>query len=209
MKFIHRILAKQARKPSGLLGKLAGHVMREKNRDITLWTLDLLELQPSDRVLEIGFGPGLGIEAAARRLKDGSISGVDLSDTMVATATDRNRTAIEAGTVDLRSGDAADLPYEDNTFDKAFAVNVLYFWPQPRAILREIRRVLGPGGRFALAFLSAADMREQPLAQTETFTIYSADDAVDMLTEVGFSAARYERAEMHEDGLAVCALAES
>jgi ubiquinone/menaquinone biosynthesis C-methylase UbiE len=47
-------------------------------------------------------------------------------------------------------GEAAHIPYPDQRFDKAFAVHVIYFWPQPQQELREIRRVLRPGGLLVL-----------------------------------------------------------
>ena len=207
MKFIHRILAKQAREPSGLLGKLASRMMTKKNRDITMWTLELLEPQPDDRILEIGFGPGLGIQAAVNKVPNGSVAGLDLSQTMLRTAAERNRAAIESGRVDLRIGDAGDMPYPDDEFDRVFAVNVLYFWPNPKPNLQEIRRVLAPNGKVALAFLDAEDMQRQPWAQTEVFNIFGAEQMVELLQDTGFSDATYRRSDVHEDGSGICALA--
>jgi SAM-dependent methyltransferase len=74
----------------------------------------LLDIKPNDKVLEVGFGPGLGIELAAGLTSTGYVAGVDPSNEMIAQATARNEDAIKARRVDLRLGSAGSLPFEDN-----------------------------------------------------------------------------------------------
>ena len=71
----------QFREPRGPLGVLAGRIMskRSSNRDRSTWTVDLLDVQPDDRILELGYGPGVGLEAALRRLSTGRLVGLDHS----------------------------------------------------------------------------------------------------------------------------------
>jgi protein-L-isoaspartate O-methyltransferase len=115
----HR-LAQQFRQPTGFLGRLAGFFFRINLEGIE-WTINLLAIQPSDHVLEIGFGPGHGIQQVARLAAQGRVAGVDFSETMLQQASRLNAAAIEAGRVELRLGDASALPYPDNTFHKVFA----------------------------------------------------------------------------------------
>jgi ubiquinone/menaquinone biosynthesis C-methylase UbiE len=114
--------------------------------------LDLLELQPEDRVLEVGFGHGATIARADAALSRGFVAGVDPSAEMCRMAARRNRSAIAAGRVELRQAAVEALPYADAAFDKAFSVHTVYFWPDLRAAAAEIRRVLKASGRLVLAW---------------------------------------------------------
>lgn len=114
--------------------------------------MGLLEVGASEKVLEVGFGPGVGIGLLARAAPSGTIAGVDPSEEMVRQATARNAASIRTGVVDLRRGTVANLPFEENTFDTAIAINSMQVWLDATAGLREIRRVLAAGGRVALGF---------------------------------------------------------
>jgi ubiquinone/menaquinone biosynthesis C-methylase UbiE len=122
------------------------------NSGINRFTADLMDVQPDDRVLEIGFGPGRLIERLAAQATAGLVAGVDPSDVMLAQATSRNRAAIEAGRVRLEEGTVSALPFADGSFTKVCSVNTIYFWPEPESDLCEVRRVLVPGGRCYLTF---------------------------------------------------------
>jgi SAM-dependent methyltransferase len=144
----------QFHRPHGLGGRAAGWVMahRASNRERNAWAAALLDVQPDDRVLEIGFGPGIAIGEMARRATRGLVVGVDHSELMVQRATRRNAAAVRAGHVELRLGNAEQLPAFDEPFDKVLAVNSLMFLDDPVARLKDLRGLLRPGGRIAIAF---------------------------------------------------------
>ena len=77
-------------RPKGALGKLGGIIMARTNHDCAAWVIDLLDIQPNDKVLEVGFGPGIGIQLLARSAATGYIAGVDPSEEMVEQAKARN-----------------------------------------------------------------------------------------------------------------------
>jgi len=135
-------LRRQFACPSGWLGRVAGWLMAWANRGLNAWALQMLDLQPADRVLEIGCGSGIGLALALRSVDRGAVTGVDASALMVEQAARRNRTALRAGGLRLLQAEVSRLPCADASFDKAFAVNAAQFWPDPIADLREVRRVL-------------------------------------------------------------------
>jgi len=138
-------------RPSGVLGHLAGHLMALRNKERSWWVLPMLEIHDSDRVLEVGFGPGVDIRRVSEIAVHGKVTGIDHSEAMVEQARARNKRAIQAGRVELQLGPAAELPFADASFDKAFSINVAQFWPDPVVAMREIHRVLRAGGRVAIA----------------------------------------------------------
>ncbi len=199
-------LAQQFRQPSGLVGKIAGLLFR-MNREGIEWTIDLLEIQPTDHVLEIGFGPGYGIQQVARLAAQGRVAGMDFSETMLQQASRGNAEAIASGKVELRLGDASVLPHPDNSFHKAFATNVVYFWKDPVVVLQEIRRVMKPGGRLALYVISKEDIANFKVTQTGLYHLYTGEELVQLLTQAGFHQARFlTKTERLRTG--VCALGE-
>jgi ubiquinone/menaquinone biosynthesis C-methylase UbiE len=142
--------------------------MARTNRKCAAWVIDLLDVRPSDKVLEIGFGPGVGIQLLTSSASAGYVAGVDRSKEMVAQATTRNKQAIERGRVDLRHGSVASLPFADNTFDKALAINSMQVWPDAVAGLREMRRVIRHDGEVALGFRPYSGQPNTGLAETLT-----------------------------------------
>ena len=158
-------------------------------------------------MLEIGFGPGHGIQEAARLATQGRVAGVDFSETMLQQASRRNAEAIAAGRVELCLSDAAILLYPDNTFHKVFATNVAYFWKDPLANLQELRRVMKPGGRMAMYVIAKEDLLKFKVTQTGLYELYAGEDLVRLPTQAGFHQARFvTKAERHRTG--ICALAE-
>jgi ubiquinone/menaquinone biosynthesis C-methylase UbiE len=199
-------LAKQLRRPSGWLGRVVGFVLRI-NRQGIAWTVGLLEIRPTDHVLEIGFGSGYGIQQAAALASRGRVAGIDFSEEMVRLARARNARVRAGGRVDLTHGDASTLPYPDGSFDKVFATNVVYFWQDPVANLKEARRVMKPGGRLALYVIAKEELVEMKITRTGVYTLYTGDELVRLLAQAGFRNARFEtKSERFRTG--VCALAE-
>jgi SAM-dependent methyltransferase len=137
--------------PRGVLGWLAGAVMAVENRQRNAFALTLLDMQPGDHVLEIGFGPGSTVRQLATLVGEGIVAGVDSSRVMVSQARLRNADAIDSGRVDLYWGSVASLPFPDAQFDRALAVNSFHHWPEPETNLREVKRVLRPDGVLVIA----------------------------------------------------------
>jgi ubiquinone/menaquinone biosynthesis C-methylase UbiE len=178
-------IARQSRCPTGLLGRLIGYIMSAETATANEEALTLLDLQPSDRVLEVGFGHGRTIERAATAHAAAFIAGIDLSGEMVRMAERRCRRLIRHGKVALTVGDSDHLPFPDQHFDKALSVHTVYFWADPEAHLREIRRVLTYGGRLVLGFHSREDKRVADFPES-VYTFYTAEEVGSLLEASGF-----------------------
>ncbi len=172
--------------PTGALGWLAGRIMsrRESNVARTLATVDLLGLSSTDRVLEIGHGPGVGLEAALAVA--GDVIGLERSTSMRSMAGRRNRQAVRDRRLSLVTGDAETPPPELGDFDAIFSSNVWQFWSDQVGTLVAWRERLTPGGRMAVTF-------RPPLAgATESEALEAGNLIVDQLEQAGYCDVRLE-----------------
>ncbi|GAA3160984.1 hypothetical protein GCM10020001_101540 [Nonomuraea salmonea] len=159
----------------------------------------MLDVRPADRVLEIGFGPGVAIAEFARRA--GRVFGVDHSATMARQAARRNAAAVRAGRVRLVVASVERLPDFGGPLDVVLAVNSVGFWPDPVDRLRELRGLLRPGGRIALV-----SQPRCPGATRET-TARAAQELQGLLAEAGFVGFRVETLELRPPVACVLAAA--
>lgn len=182
---IAQYIARQFSQPAGLLGRVVGRGMARRNEREARWTVDLLAIEPDARVLEVGFGPGVAIQYAAERATRGHVSGVDYSEAMLKMARHRNASGLANGSVDLTRADVQSLPYPDGSFDCAFSIHCIYFWRDPSASLREIRRVLRPDGVVAITIRPIHQWpgRKPP---ADVFHLYRGDEVAKLLSDSGF-----------------------
>lgn len=178
-------IARQAARPSGLLGRLLLRIMAGETARFNDEVVDALAIAADEHALELGFGHGRTLDVAAHRAPDARFTGLDVAPTAVRTATRRCRALVEAGRLHLRTGDGVPLPWDDKSFDAAFAVHTLYFWPDAPRQLAELRRVLRPGGRLVLGFRERTD---DALARfpPPTYRFFASDEVRTMLDGAGF-----------------------
>ncbi len=192
----------QFKQPHGGLGQVAGFIMakRPSNIERNQWTLNLLDLRPDDRVLEIGFGPGIAIEKASQVVTNGMIVGIDHSETMLRQAKKRNAAAIGESRVQLQLGSVTELPHFDQPFDKIFYANVVQFWDNPVAVFESLHQRLTPGGTIATTYLP------RHKGATDADSHRKADEVVASLETAGFSRIRVEEKPLKPVAV-ICVLA--
>ena len=188
MSLVEKIVTQFA-KPSGFWGNIAGFIMahRSSNLERNAWAIALLDLQPADRILEIGFGPGVTIQKMSERVPDGVIWGIDHSDVMFRQASKRNQAAIAAGRVRLVLASVSQLPAFGGPFDKILDVNGYQFWDNRIEVLSRLREQLRPGGIIALV--------QQPRNRgaTEADATKAGEKFARDLEAAGFKAIKVER----------------
>ncbi len=194
-------IVRQFGNPSGLLGAVAGFIMRVRpsNRERNARTVALLDIRPQDRVLEVGFGPGLALERCAALASSGKVVGIDHSELMLRQASRRNANAVATGRMELLLGSVERLPVFSARFDKVLAVNVFMFWSDPVAVLRGLRQVMSTGGAIALT------LQPRRRGATRDDTQAAAERMAAALRNAGFGDVRIEILEM-EPVPATCVL---
>ncbi|HEX6391199.1 MAG TPA: class I SAM-dependent methyltransferase [Solirubrobacteraceae bacterium] len=183
MRRLSAAISRQLSHPSGRGGRVIAALMNRGNRGLNTRAIELLDVQPDSRVLDLGFGGGLTFPLLLERAA--SVTGVDRAHDMVQAARARHADAIAAGRLTVHEGEVGALPLPDDAVDRILTVNTVYFWRDLPAAFAELLRVLAPGGRLVMGIRDGSVMdRVNP----DVFTIRSADEIAAALTAAGFAA---------------------
>lgn len=140
----------QCKKPTGWLGRLILRNMNSRHSKVTDWGLSHISVQEQDTVLDVGCGGGRTVSKLASLASQGKVYGVDHSQASIVVAARTNRQWIEMGRVEIKEGSVSHLPFPDNSFDLVSAVETHFWWPDLPANMREVFRVLKPGGTLVV-----------------------------------------------------------
>lgn len=182
-------LAKQLRKPSGFFGNLVAKMMEFRNSGSYQVIINRLAPRPGEHIMEIGYGPGLGIYQIADSFPGCRISGIDFSELMFRKASVKNRKFIEKGTVRLKHGDILTIEPGEDKFDKIFCVNVIYFWNNLNQAFKRIFNMLGKEGKF-LIYMDHRDSLEKAKFLAD-FCKYPVEEVERELKGAGFTHIEY------------------
>ena len=176
------------RKPVGLGGKIMVAMMNLGHSPVARWGLRFLELAPDARVLDCGCGGGANIKRLLKKCPQGIVRGVDYSAVSVEKARNLNRTAIQKGRCAVWQGSVEHIIFAKDWFDAVTAFETVYFWSDLPRCLREVRRVLKPGGTFLICNESNGDT-DKDEKWTEIIggmTIYKDAEIKAYLEQAGF-----------------------
>lgn len=184
-RFFFKKLAKQLRKPQGKFGGQVALKMNASNAALYNFVIKTMDLQAGQRLLEIGFGNGKTFSDVFTAADHLNITGIDYSAEMVKLAGEMNAGYIEEGRLRLVCGNSDAMPFEDDSFDAVYCLNVVYFWDQPAAHLKEVARVLKPGGQFYPALRTKKSMELLPFTK-HGFAMYEENEWKNIMELNGF-----------------------
>lgn len=140
----------QCQKPTGLLGRFVLWNMNARHSKVTDWGLSHISIDEHNTILDVGCGGGRTVSKLAAIAAQGRVYGVDPSSESVAFASRINKQWIDAGRVEIREASVSQLPFPENVFDLATAVETHFWWPDLPSDMREVLRVLKPGGALII-----------------------------------------------------------
>ena len=143
-------LMRQVRKPRRFAGRPFLWMMNYSHSRLTDWGLEHVQIGRDFTILDVGCGGGRTIQKLASRAPDGKVHGVDYAAGSVISSRATNAERIRAGRVEIQEASVSRLPFPDNTFDLITAIETQYYWPNLLEDMREILRVLKPGGTLAV-----------------------------------------------------------
>ena len=177
--------------PKGRMGRAMLKFMNLTHAPLTNWGLGLIEFQDGWTMLDIGCGGGKTLQRLLKRSQGAKVYGIDISEESVAKAKKVNADVLDKQ-VFVRQGSAEMLPYEDGKFDLVTAVETVYFWPNLPGCLQEVRRVLKPGGKFAI-LVEVIDGDSMWTNVVEGMKAYSPEELKTMLDDAGFTQTEIHR----------------
>jgi ubiquinone/menaquinone biosynthesis C-methylase UbiE len=122
-----------------------GDEMEDHHSDITDQTIALMNIQPSDRILDLGCGTGWVSRRLARMANAGEVVGLDVADEMLHRAEEASS---EFNNIRYVWGSAENIPALDGLFTKVLSVESFYYYADQNKALRELKRVMAPGGQL-------------------------------------------------------------
>ena len=180
------LIAWQFKKPTGLFGMLTSNLMIKGNRSNYEILLIDLDIQPHDKILEIGYGPGIGIRLIAEKCNSCVIHGIDFSKLMYKRASNLNKKYIHDNKVRLLLGDFLTLEIDLKDYDKVFCLNVVYFWNDLLQPFEKIRSLLKKGGIFCF-YMAHKDFLIKKKSPDKIFNKHSIEQVTEALKKTGFS----------------------
>ena len=177
--------ARQLANPEGPIGLAVAEWLNGNNRDANAQILAMLQVQRGCHVLEIGFGNGRTVPEVVNLAPEVRYVGIDISQTMFDEANRYNAVLISGGRASFHLAPAECMPFPNESVDRVFSAGVIHFWADPIVSLREVHRVMRPGGR---AVMQGQDPRStRPCARPEFgFYLRSAEEWDALCREAGF-----------------------
>ena len=177
----------QFEKPTGFFGKILAKGMAWGHKDFYKNTAKFLNLKNDDKYLEIGFGSGIFIKKYVSNVS--KIAGIDHSDDMVKLANKINKNLVISGKAEFKQGDASLLPWADSEFSIVVIIETFFFLSEPEKSLKEINRVLKPGGKI---IIEMAYNKDDGIDHTKhikkmNLRLYSGEEMKKLLNESGFT----------------------
>lgn len=198
----------QARKPDKWFGRIFARAMNKGHDSMSDWGLRHVTIESRFTILDVGCGGGRTIEKLAAIAAGGMVYGIDYAEGSVAVSRELNASLIKVGRVVVQKASVSRLPFPDNTFDLATAIETQYYWPDLAGDMREILRVLKPAGRLVVIAEMYKGGKYDWLKWPVMWLLRSSHLSVNDHREL-FASAGYEGVESFEESSRgwICAIA--
>jgi len=178
-------IASQLKHPTGEKGIEMGNMMNETNINMTRHSIQNLQIEAGNKILELGHGNAGHVEFIFEQAENIKYYGLEMSELMFQEARQTNRNYVSQKQAFFSIYDGNTIPFEDNSFNKVFTVNTIYFWQEPEKLLSEIYRVLQSKGILCITFAEESFMKQLPFTQFE-FELYSTEKAEKLIGKSSF-----------------------
>ena len=178
-------IAAQLKHPTGEKGIEMANMMHETNINMTCHSIQNLNIKAGNSILELGHGNAGHLEFLLEQAENLKYYGLEMSELMFQEARQINRNFVSQKQAFFSLYDGNKIPFEEESFDKIFTVNTIYFWQEPEKLLSEIYRVLKPNGVFGITFAEESFMKTLPFTQFE-FELYSTEKAQQLIQKTSF-----------------------
>ena len=175
-----RFLIKQSQKPSGLVGRVITKIWSFYFKKLSLWAIKQITISDNYRILEIGYGGGSTIKNLLALNKHLEVHGIDISKESYRTAQRVHSDSIRKGSVQLKIGNVENIPYQNNYFDRVFAIQTHIFWKDIKKSFQEVYRVMSSNSTLIIA--SEKEKIHYHMTDYRTSHEFS-----QLLTSIGFS----------------------
>jgi len=182
---IDKYISKHLSAPKGIGGNVVSFFMNRQNRPMYNETIRLLLLSNEERILDIGCGNGYVLNMIAKKY-NGTFTGIDLSKSIIESAMKRNRSFVKAGKMAFFAQDLSAMSFADESFSRVYAINTVYFWDNLGAVMKEVSRILKPGG-ILVNSLYSNDTLEQFTHTRIGYKRFSKQKLVEAGVKAGFS----------------------
>ena len=184
-------LEKQLECPSGNKGIEVGKTLNETNIGMTLKTIEFLKIKNENYVLELGHGNCGHLNKLLDQAKNIHFFGLEISETMCNEAIKLNQEIMTNGNTEFSLYNGEKIPFEDNFFDRILIVNTIYFWSNPTLLIKEIQRILKPGGHCILTFANKKFM-EKLLFVRKRFMLYGKEEIKKLVSHSSLQIEEYK-----------------
>lgn len=181
-----KFIAKQLGNPNGAFGHFVmAPLLNMGNSQMISESIKAGNIEQDDYYLDIGFGGGRTLIKALKVITEGKVYGLEPSVTLMERASQVFKTEIERGRLELKQGAVEDLPYESSFFDKVTSINTVYFWTDVPAGLKEIVRVLRPGGIAVLGISARHKMQRFQSITRHGFKMFEPQELMQEVQSAG------------------------
>ena len=175
-----RFLIKQSQKPSGLVGRVITKIWSFYFKKLSLWAIKQTTISDNYRILEIGYGGGSTIKNLLALNKHLEVHGIDISKESYRTAQRVHSDSIRKGSVQLKIGNVENIPYQNNYFDRVFAIQTHIFWKDIKKSFQEVYRVMSSNSTLIIA-------SEKEKIHYHMTDYRTSHEFIQLLTSIGFS----------------------